>query len=298
MGNVVTIDDGRLLLGLVLAVVLLIVLITKWRVAPYIAMLLASVLLALITGLGLQTASEAFAGGVGGLLASTALVIGFGAILGSLLAESGGAEVIAKRLAGLLGPQRLGWTMFLVGTLVGIGVWFTVGLVLLAPIAITLARVTRTNLLVPACAMLAGLSAMHGLAPPHPGPLAAIELLGADVGRTILWSLLVGIVAGAIAGPIYWMWMPRSLRPTHFASAPSEPSPAEPSEAAPLVPDLIGGEPLGSDTDAEPSDSSAPSLAVAVGVLVLPVVLMIIGSADESLGTSLNGDESVYTVGR
>ena len=114
--------------------------------------------------------------------------------------------MIAQSLVRMLGMERLGWTMLIVGLLVGVGVWFTVGLVLLVPIAISLARVAKVRLLVPAMSMLAGLSAMHGLAPPHPGPLAAIALLQADTGRTILWSLVVGTISAAIAGPLFWRW--------------------------------------------------------------------------------------------
>lgn len=269
----VSAPELRPLVALVLAVAVLIYLITRWRVPPFIGLLLASLTLAAVTGLEATEATEAFAEGLGGLLASTALVIAFGAILGALLASSGGAAVISRALSGLLGPTRLRWTMFLVGTVVGVGVWFTVGLVLLAPIAITLARVTRRDLVVPACAMLAGLSAMHGLAPPHPGPLAAIELIGADVGRTIVWSLVVGAAAAAVAGPIFFHHAPAAFR-VRLTEAAIATSPAAAMLDAESEPEA--GPPGGEDPN--PDRPAAPSLAVAVGTLMLPVALMVVAA--------------------
>jgi GntP family gluconate:H+ symporter len=280
-------EDARSLCGLIAAVLVLIVLITRWRLAPFIALLLASILLAIVTGLPLGEASAAFAEGVGGLLAATALVIGFGAIIGTLLAESGGATVIAERLSGLLGPRQLGWTLFLVGTLVGIGVWFTVGLVLLAPITLMLARDSRIPAAVPICAVLAGLSAMHGLTPPHPGPLAAIGLLEANVGATILWSLLVGTVAGAVAGPLFWYLATRraAWRDVIPAAGIGAATPGEATDDR--------------DRHAPAAAGRGPLPSAAIGMLLLPVLLIVVGSAVETLGGSaLQSEAALGRVAR
>jgi gluconate:H+ symporter, GntP family len=174
-------------------------------------------------------------------------------MIGALLQQSGGATAIAQWLVSILGIRHIGWTMLLVGLLVGVGVWFTVGLVLLVPVAVSLSRVARVNLLVPAMSMLAGLSAMHGLAPPHPGPLAAIELLGADLGRTILWSLLVGSISAALAGPVFWRLFAGRI-------------------------DLLLTDKQ-AETEVQPSDSVSKSgLLAPLVVIVLPIVLMLLGS--------------------
>src|SRR5207253_11177958 len=139
--------------------------------------------------------------GVGNVLRTVAMVVGLGTILGKLLAESGGAEVIARRLIAKLGPERLPWAMLLIAFLVGIPVWFTVGLVLLVPILFTLVKESGKPMLHLGIPLLAGLCVAHTLVPPHPGPLAAIGLLNADAGRTILYSLLIGFPTAIVAGP-------------------------------------------------------------------------------------------------
>jgi GntP family gluconate:H+ symporter len=116
------------------------------------------------------------------------IVVGLGTILGKMLAESGGARVVASTMVRALGESRVHWTMMLVAFIVGIPVFFSVGLLLLIPITFTVARYTKTPLLYVGVPLLAGLSVVHGLVPPHPGPMVAIELFKADVGKTILRS--------------------------------------------------------------------------------------------------------------
>ena len=243
-------DDIRLLLAFLFSVTTLVVLIARFSIAPFIALLIASVVLALSSQLEMTKAWEQFNAGVGGILGSTAMVIGLGAVTGVLLQRSGGATVIAERLVHVLGVKRLGWTMLVVGLLVGVGVWFTVGLVLLVPITISLAKVARVNILIPAMSVLAGLSAMHGLAPPHPGPLVAINLLAADTGKTILWSLVVGSIAAAVAGPIFWRWFDGRIELPLFDPFAEEPA----------------------------SESSSPGLVAPLIVIALPIGLMLLGS--------------------
>ncbi len=245
-----SIEEIRLLLAFAFSVATLIVLITRYALSPFVSLLVASIVLALAAKLETSTAFEQFNAGVGGILGSTAMVIGLGAMTGMLLQRSGGATLIAQRLVDLLGIKRLGWTMLIVGLLVGVGVWFTVGLVLLTPIALSLAKVARVNILIPAMSMLAGLSAMHGLAPPHPGPLVAINLLGADTGGTIVWSLLVGAIAAAISGPVFWYWFDGKLELPLYDQFTQEPS----------------------------NEHSKLSIAQPLVVIALPIVLMLTGS--------------------
>ena len=191
-----------LLLCVLLIVIGLIVLIARLRVPAFIALLVASLAVGTCAGLSLGQVCKAFQEGVGSVLGSIAIIIGLGAVLGKLLSESGGAQQIAQRLLGLLGARHLSWTMLILGFVVGIPVFFSVGLVLLAPILYAVRAKSDVPFLQLAIPLLAGLSAAHGLVPPHPGPMVAIELLKADVGKTTFYSLLIGAGAAVVSGPL------------------------------------------------------------------------------------------------
>jgi GntP family gluconate:H+ symporter len=189
------------------AIVLLIVLITRLKVSAFIAILIAALVVGIASGMPLAAVAKAFNTGFGNTLATLGMIIGLGTVLGKLLSESGAAEVIATTMVRIMGVQRLDYAVMLVSFLVGISVFFGVGVVLLGPIAFTLARETRTPILRLALPMAAGLSVAHGLIPPHPGPMWAIDLLKADVGKTILWSVLFGLPTALVTGPLLARWV-------------------------------------------------------------------------------------------
>ena len=258
MRCLLSLEDIRLLVAFVISITILIVCIARFSLSPILSLLFASILLATISGIGLPVAFEQFSAGVGAVLSSTAMVIALGAMIGVLLQKSGGAAEIAHQLIKVLGQKNLSWTMLVVGLLVGVGVWFTVGLVLLVPVAFSLARVAKVNVMVPGMSMLAGLSAMHGFAPPHPGPLAAISLLEADLGMTILWSLLVGSLAATIAGPLYWTIFSNQL---NFDTInPANDTGPIPSEAE------------------SSTTQSSPGVVAPTLVILLPILLMLAAS--------------------
>jgi GntP family gluconate:H+ symporter len=124
-------------------------------------------------------------------------------MLGKMMAESGGAERIATTLVDRFGEKRVHWAMMIVGFIVGIPVFFEVGVILLIPIVFIVARKTKMSLLQIGIPVLAGLSTVHGLVPPHPAPMIAIDAYQADLGRTILYSLLIGLPTAIIAGPLF-----------------------------------------------------------------------------------------------
>ena len=199
---VAVLSHSSLLLCALLAVAGLIFLITRWRVPAFIALLLASLAVGACAGLNAGQITKAFQDGVGSVLGSIALIVGLGTVLGKLLAESGGAQQIARRLLALLGPRHLSWTMLLLGFVVGIPVFFGVGLVLLAPILYAVREKSDLPFLRLAIPLLAGLSAAHALVPPHPGPMTAIEMLKADAGKTVAYSLVIGAGAMIVSGPL------------------------------------------------------------------------------------------------
>jgi gluconate:H+ symporter, GntP family len=196
-----------LLLYALLAVVGLIVLIARFKVNSFVALILASLFVGLTSGMNLAEIGAGFQNGVGKVLGSIAMIVGLGTLLGKMLAESGGAEVVAHTLIRLMGTKRLKWAMMFVAFVVGLPVWFAVGLVLLVPILYTVARETRTPLLLLGIPLAAGLSVTHGLVPPHPGPMVAVAALNANIGLTILYSVIVGLPTAIIAGPLCARWL-------------------------------------------------------------------------------------------
>ena len=244
--------NGLLLLALG-AIVGLIVLIVRFKCNAFIALMLASIVVGLGSGMPLPGIAVSFQEGVGKTLGFLAMIIGLGTILGKLLAESGAAEVIANRMVRLLGIKRLDYAVMLMAFLVGISVFFGVGIVLLGPIAFMLARQTKTPILYLALPLAAGLSTAHGLIPPHPGPMVAIGKIGADTGMTILWSLLVGLPTALITGPILARWV------------------------APRVPVAIGG--LGADASGKAAAPHPPGFGLSLFTMLLPVILMLIATA-------------------
>ena len=191
-----------------IAIAVLVGLVTWLKLNPFIALLLSSLALgAMVVGtsgtLSMTEVLKAFQTGFGNTLAGTGTIIVLGVVFGKLLAESGGAGVLAKRFIQVLGPDRIGLCIILLALCVGMTTWFAVGLLLILPIVITLAKETGKPFLLLVLPMLSFLSVMHGLMPPHPGPVIAIEALKADMGKVILWALVLGIPVAAIAGPFF-----------------------------------------------------------------------------------------------
>ena len=244
--------NGLLLLAFG-AIVGLIVLIAKFKCNAFIALMLAALTVGVGSGMPLPGIAKSFQEGVGNTLGFLAMIIGLGTILGKLLAESGAAAVIANRMVSLLGIKRLDYAMMLVAFLVGISVFFGVGIVLLGPIAFMLARQTKTPILYLALPLAAGLSVAHGLIPPHPGPMVAIGKIGADTGKTILWSLAIGLPTALITGPLLARWV------------------------APRVPVQIGG--LGAEASGKSAAPNPPGFALSLFTMLLPVLLMLVATA-------------------
>jgi gluconate:H+ symporter, GntP family len=245
-----------LLTAAALAVVGLIILVARLRIHAFIALVIASLFVGVATGMAPDAIVRAFQEGVGGTLGFIAVVIGLGTVLGRLLEVSGGAEVVAGTIVRALGQHRLPWAVALTAFVIGIPVFFSVGLVLLLPVVIGLATAAGRPFLGLGLPLVAALSVSHGLVPPHPGPLTAIERLDADTGRTIVYAVLTGIPALIVAGPIYGPWILRRL------------------PALPPPPLAIGA--------TAPPPGGPPSFVVTLGTVLLPVLLMLAGTIAET----------------
>jgi GntP family gluconate:H+ symporter len=182
-------------------VLLLLFLIAKLRLHPSLALIIAALGLGAASGMPLTQVPLSFATGVGNLMGHIAMVLALGAVLGRLVAASGGASELGKVLVEGCHPQGLPWAMLGLGILVGMPVFFEVGLVLLLPIVAETARRSGKPPILVALPVLAGLSIVHAVLPPHPAAMLAVTEFHADLGRTMLWGLAAGLPAAALAGP-------------------------------------------------------------------------------------------------
>jgi GntP family gluconate:H+ symporter len=250
-------EDTRLLVYAFGAVVSLIVLIARLRLHPFVALILVSLAMGLASGMPPSAAVKAFQDGVGSTLGFIAAVVGLGTMLGKLMAESGAATRIATTLIGLFGERRVHWAIMIVAFIVGIPVFFQVGFVLLVPLVFTIARRTGTSLVKIGISLVAGLSVVHGMLPPHPAAMLAVSAYNADIGLTILYGLIVGLPTAALAGPIFATWVaPRIALP------PDNP-----------LADQLGGE----------SMRETPSFGISIFTVLIPVILMLLASASDLL---------------
>jgi GntP family gluconate:H+ symporter len=203
----------------------LVALVTWARLNAFLALMIAALIVGGGAGKPMLDIARAFQDGLGATLGGTAAVICLGTMLGKLLAESRGAEVLAKRFALFFGPRHIGWCIVSIALVVGLTTWFAVGLIILTPILHTLTRETKRPFLYLALPLLSFLSVMHGVMPPHPGPVMAINALGANTGKVMLWGFFLGIPTAAIAGPVFARIAGKRLGITqsHAAPAPLHP---------------------------------------------------------------------------
>ncbi|PUA16638.1 GntP family permease [Glaciimonas sp. PCH181] len=246
--------QGNMLLAYALiAVISLIVLIAKFKMNPFIVLIVVSVILGAAVGMPMDGIVKSYEKGVGGALGHIALVVGLGTMFGKMMAESGGAERIANTLIGAFGPKNVHWAMMVVALIVGLPVFFEVGFVLLIPIAFNVAKRTGTSMILVGIPMVAGLSVVHGLIPPHPAALYAVTAYNADIGRTIVYALIVGLPTAVIAGPLFAKLISKFVFP---------------NPDNPLLTQFV-------ETNRE---RDLPGLGITLATILLPVVLMLLGS--------------------
>ncbi len=248
--------NTRLLLYALAAVVALIVLIARVKLHPFVALILVSLGMGTAAGMPLPNVVKAFQDGVGGILGFIAIVVALGTMLGKLMAESGAATRIATTLITLFGERRVHWAIMFVAFIVGIPVFFQVGFVLLIPLVFTIARTSGLSLVKIGIPLVAGLSVVHGMMPPHPAAMLAVVAYKADIGRTIAYALLVGLPTAALAGPIFASWI------------------------APRI-QLLTDNPIAVQFTSGTAGNAAdmPSFRISVFTVLLPVILMLCASA-------------------
>ena len=196
-------SGGRLIVAALVGIAVIVLLITRYKLHPFLSLTIGSLGVALIAGLAVDKAIESYTKGFGSTAAGVGVLIALGAMFGKLLADSGGADEIVDTIVGRASTRTLPWAMALVGALIGLPMFFEIGLVLLMPVIFLVAKRSGLSLISVGIPALAGLSVMHGLVPPHPGPLVAIAALDADLGLTLGLGVLVALPTLVISGPLF-----------------------------------------------------------------------------------------------
>ncbi|MFI5755895.1 gluconate:H+ symporter [Streptomyces sp. NPDC051569] len=237
---------GIAVLGGIAVIVLL---ITVFKLHAFLSLTIGTLALGAFAGAPLDKVITSFSAGLGSTVASVGVLIALGAILGKLLADSGGADQIVDTILAKASGRAMPWAMVLIASVIGLPLFFEVGIVLLIPVVLLVAKRGNYSLMRIGIPALAGLSVMHGLIPPHPGPLVAIDAVGANLGLTLALGVVVAIPTVIIAGPLFSKYAARWVD----IPAPDRMIPQRASE------DL----------------ETRPSFRATVSTVLLPVVLML-----------------------
>jgi GntP family gluconate:H+ symporter len=286
-----------LVVAALLGIAVVVVLITVLKMHPFLALILGSAVLGVVAGVSVPDIVTSFSAGVGSTVGNVGLLIALGAMIGGLLTASGGADRVVTAIVDRVSPRALPWAMGGVAALIGIPLFFEIGVVLLIPIVLLVAHRSHQPVLRVGIPALAGLSVLHGFIPPHPGPLVAISSLGANLGLTLLFGLILAIPTVIIAGPVFGSLISTRL---HVATPTA------------LVGASTGGRETGTagagSTDADERDLGnvgdeardrprrQPGFGATVATVLLPVVLMALGAIGELTldeGTTLRSISNV-----
>jgi len=211
--------DYTSIIALLSGILALLILILRFKLPAFLALLSATMIIGILMGLEAQAIFQTIEKGMGGTLGYVATIVGLGAMFGALLEVTGSAEAIARHLLHRFGMENAPWTLLLSGFFIAIPVFFDVAFVLLIPIVYYLQKQTQKSLLYYALPLLAGLAVTHAFIPPTPGPVAVSQILGADLGRVIVMGFVVGLPAAVVSGIIYGRYIAGKI----FIQAPKTP---------------------------------------------------------------------------
>ncbi|MBK4216322.1 GntP family permease [Paracoccus caeni] len=250
---------ATLLLIAAAAVAFLLLLILRFKLHAFIALVLVSLITALVTRIPFADVVPTLLGGFGSTLASVAILVGFGAMIGRLLEETGGAQVLSERLIDTFGEKRAPFALGLASLMFGFPIFFDAGLVVMLPIIFTVARRFGGSVLTYALPAAGAFAVMHAFVPPHPGPVAAGDLLGADIGLLVIVGLIIGLPTWYLGGYLYGLYAGKKF------NLP--------------VPAL-----LGEVKEFRPED--LPRFSTVLSVLLLPLALIFLNTGLNTLATA------------
>ncbi|MFF5976280.1 gluconate:H+ symporter [Streptomyces sp. NPDC012769] len=242
--------NAQLGMAVLAGIAVIVLLITRFKLHAFLALTIGSLALGAFAGAPLADTIKSFTTGLGSTVAGVGVLIALGAILGKLLADSGGADQVVDTILVKASGRAMPWAMVLIASVIGLPLFFEVGIVLLIPVVLMVAKRGDYSLMRIGIPALAGLSVMHGLIPPHPGPLVAIDAVGANLGVTLALGLLVSIPTVIIAGPLFSRYAARWVD----VPAPEKMIPSRNSDSL----------------------EKRPGFGVTVATVLLPVVLMLV----------------------
>lgn len=244
-------DPTRLIIAAVAGLILLLVLIIRFRWQAMIAILVGAITIGLAAGMPFEQIVASVNDGMGNTLKGIALLVGLGSMFGAILEISGGAQTLAVTMVNRFGDRKAAWALGITGLVIAMPVFFDAGLIILIPLAFSLAKRTSRSSLYYAIPLLAGLAVGHAFIPPTPGPVLVATMLGVDLGWVIIVGLACGFFAMIVAGPVWGAYCGKKYFipvPEHVASQP--------------------------DIDT----SKLPSFATVVLIILIPLVLIILKS--------------------
>ncbi|MFJ7184619.1 GntP family permease [Lysinibacillus xylanilyticus] len=205
--------DLYLLIITLLAILIVILGVSWWKWHAFISLSVASLFLGVMSGLSLDKIVGAYETGVGSVLGHLVGILALGSILGKMMSDSGAGLQVADFFVRFFGVKKLPWAMLFAGFIIGIPVFFDVGIVILLPLVISIRKTTKQNILLIGLPVIAGLSIVHGLVPPHPGAMTAIGIYNANIGEVLIYSLIIALPAAIIAGPLFAKWVYKRVIP-------------------------------------------------------------------------------------
>jgi gluconate transporter len=256
--------DYTLIIAVFIGIIVLIFLILKLKVQAFIALLIASIVVGVLSGMNPSDIISTMQQGMGNTLGFVAMVVGLGAMFGAILEHSGGAEALAGFLVTKFGEKNASWALVIAGFFIAIPVFFDVAFIILVPIIYSLQRKTKKSLLLYGIPLLAGLAITHAFIPPTPGPVAVADILKADLGWVILFGFLVGIPTAIISGPIFGKYISTKI----FVEAPQ----------------------LSSDLKKE---NKHPSVGIILAIIGIPILLIV---SNTVLNSTLFDEQTIPNV--
>lgn len=199
----IALDPTRLVVAAVIGLMLLLVLIIKFKIQAMIAILIGAISIGLMAGMPAETIVTAVNDGIGNTLKGIALLVGLGSMFGAILEISGGAQTLAVTMVKWFGDQKAAWALGITGLVIAMPVFFDAGLIILIPLAFSLAKRTKRSSLFYVIPLLAGLAVGHAFIPPTPGPILVANMLGVELGWVILVGIFCGVVSMIVAGPVW-----------------------------------------------------------------------------------------------
>ncbi len=251
MGNVAELDTTRLVIAAIIGLALLLVLIIKFKVHAMLSILIGAIAIGLIAGMPFEEIVTAVDDGIGNTLKGIALLVGLGSMFGAILEASGGAQTLAVTMVKKFGDEKAAWALGITGLVISIPVFFDAGLIILIPLAFSLAKRTKKSSLFYAIPLLAGLAVGHAFIPPTPGPVLVATMLNVELGWVILVGVCCGFFAMIVAGPVWGAICGKKFYVP--------------------VPEQIANQ---EDID----ESKLPSFASVVTIIMIPLVLIILKS--------------------